>query len=514
MNCPIASSMYKYLCKFLGGEVKGLSMSCSKLPLLSFVVFNWLTLQSVASPWANPGDVRLRSDVEVLSQYGLISGPVNTWPISWSQITSNLYKSDGMILPSYVQAALNRVKKKIPSQVNAQTRASYVNNVEFFRGFENTSRQEKELQAELELNLEQTSFHVEVQYGDDEELKLDGSYMSQNFGNWSTYVGSVQRWWGPGRETTTLLSTNARPMPSIGIRRIHSKPFGAKWLNWMGPWQFDFFLSKMDKDRFVPSPMFIGMKFSFEPIENFEIGLARTLMMCGEGRVCSLETWMQGLIGFGDLDNIGTIETQPGNQLAQLDLSYSFSWKDNVNVKLYAEGTAEDLIVVLPYTYSRLIGVSFYGPYGSNGDSWRITAEYSDTTGSLAWLYGEHRKGIMYNHHIYRDGYRYQDKVIGHSLDSDSNYFSIKATLVKSRIWELSLNYQNMLINSENISVGQTKNHLSASRESINRLKANITANTEFGKFHLDGKVMDNDINTPFENDFNFSIGMGWEYEF
>jgi len=462
-----------------------------------------------ASPWANPGDGSLRSDVEVLARYGLISGPVNNWPMSWKQITRNLYKADELVLPSYVNDSLMRVREKIPNQVNVKVKAYYTSKDDFFRGFEDSSRGKAEIEPGVEFNLDDTSVHINASYNDNQDFNLDGSYISHELGNWSAYVGSVERWWGPGRETTTLMSTNARPMPSIGIRRLESKPFKSKWLSWMGEWSGEIFVSKMDQNRHIPKPIFVGMKLAFEPIKNFEVGLARTLMLCGEGRACGSKQWIHGLIAVGDLDNKDPIQ-QPGNQLAMLDLSYSFSLKENINVKLYAEGSAEDIVVVAPYTYSRLIGASFYGAVGNKGDQYRITTEYSDTVGSLVWFIGEQRKGVMYNHFIYLNGYRYYDKVLGHSLDSNSIYISLKTTLIKSNGWEYSLKYQNMLLNTENSS----KNHLSASRERINSLRLNIKAQTNFGEIQLNSQIMDNAINTPLENKFNVNIHASWAIEF
>ena len=469
------------------------------------------SLPGYASPWAGPGDTQLRSDVEVLAGFGLISGPTNNWPMSWKQITGNFYKADGMDLPSYVRAALRRVKDKVPNEINVKAKAYYTSEVDFFRGFGDTARGEGEIESTLEYNLENTSVNLNARYDSNREsLNLDGSYISQEIGNWSAYVGSVERWWGPGKETTTLISTNARPIPSIGIRRVEPKAFETKWLSWIGPWQGDIFISKLEKNRHIASPVFIGMKLAFEPVNNLEIGLARSLMLCGEGRVCNFKSWVNGLVGFGDLDNIGPSELQPGNQLAQIDVSYSFKAGENVNAKIYAEGSAEDLLVVLPYTYSRILGASFYGPIGENGDAWRVTAEASDTTGSLAWLYGEHRRGIMYNHGVYRDGYRYFDKVIGHSLDSNSIYYSLEAVITRSNGWELGFKYQNIVVNTDD----NDRNRLSLSRERINSFNVNVIAITELGKIKLDARVMDNNINTPLEDKFNIRGAINWEIGF
>ncbi|MDC0111101.1 capsule assembly Wzi family protein [Emcibacteraceae bacterium] len=486
-------------------KFKSLCLTASIATLLSMSSSN-------ASPWANPGDSSLRSDVELLAHHGLISGPVNNWPMSWKQITHDFYKADSMTLPTYVSRALNRVRNKIPGKINVKAKTYYTNKVQFFRGFEDEARSKAEIEGVVEVNLDSTSLHIEGRYNDNEDFNLDGSYISQELGNWSAYAGAVDRWWGPGQETTTLLSTNARPMPSIGIRRVTSKPFKTKWLSWIGYWDAEVFISKMEKERIVPSPIFVGMRLNFEPIKNFEVGFARTLMLCGEGRVCNFKSWTNGLIAIGDLDNASSPEqsaAQPGNQLAMINLSYSLSLGNN-NVKVYAEGTAEDVIVFLPYTYTRLLGATFNGPIGDNGDQYRITAEASDSTGSLAWFYGHHRENLMYSHGIYKTGYRYYNKIIGSAVDSDSVYFSLKTSLIKMTGWVYSLQYQNVLINKDSNKVNQ----LSPVRERINRLNLNVVAQTDFGEIKLDGIIMDNYIETPDENKINLSLGVSWGIHF
>jgi hypothetical protein len=38
---------------------------------------------AMAEPWIGPGDVRLRHDIQMLSDAGLLTGPSLSWPIGW-----------------------------------------------------------------------------------------------------------------------------------------------------------------------------------------------------------------------------------------------------------------------------------------------------------------------------------------------------------------------------------------------------------------------------------------------
>src|SRR6056297_4124207 len=43
-----------------------------------------------ADPWAKPGDLALRHDVQLLADAGIIKSPVSTWPIPWGTLAADL----------------------------------------------------------------------------------------------------------------------------------------------------------------------------------------------------------------------------------------------------------------------------------------------------------------------------------------------------------------------------------------------------------------------------------------
>ncbi len=56
-------------------------LSCCSVPLLGGIV--------LAGPSIAPGDLALRHDIQRLDDYGVLSGPVTTWPLSWGPILSD-----------------------------------------------------------------------------------------------------------------------------------------------------------------------------------------------------------------------------------------------------------------------------------------------------------------------------------------------------------------------------------------------------------------------------------------
>lgn len=463
-----------------------------------------------ASPWAAVGDMQLRNDVEILARYGIISGPVNTWPISWKQITRNLSRTSEMKLPPYVRLAAMRVKEKVPGEFRAAVRIQATNNPAIVRGFSTTARNDLDADAIAEYSNSDsgTTIHIQGGYrkGNGEDYgHLDGSYLSQDIGNWSVYAGAFDRWWGPGRESTLILSNNARPMPSVGLRRIEPKAFKTKWLSWMGPWQWDMFVAKMEKERHIPNALIAGMRLSFEPIKNFDVSLSRTMQLCGDGRPCGFTTWTNALISVGDLDNTGS-ENEPGNQLASIDLAYSMGLSKNTTLKIYAEGTAEDQNVIMPFQYARLIGATLYGPYGDGGAGWRLTAEYTDTASTHAWLFGKRGYNVIYEHSIYKTGYRYKARSLGHSLDNDSKLLTLEAKFQTVNNWEYTFKYNRAKINID----GSSRIFFPTPAKNIDVLEAGFQGDVIFGNFFINMKhSFDSDPTLGINASFT-TIGINW----
>ena len=79
------------------------------------VAISCLLVQPVmAAPAAQPGDLGLRHDIQVLADYGAISGPVTTWPISWDAVLADLeyVQAKNIVLPNKVLPTFNRILER------------------------------------------------------------------------------------------------------------------------------------------------------------------------------------------------------------------------------------------------------------------------------------------------------------------------------------------------------------------------------------------------------------------
>ncbi len=467
-----------------------------------------------AQVWTSTSDSQLRQDVELLKSYGIIDGPVNTWPLSWKQITRSIHdiNTNEAPHPAHVMRAIARTLRKSPkNDWRISTDVRFTNEPKLVRGFGDTARGDADTSLSLGYQNTNIDAQVSVNYRNDQngdDVNLDGSYIAANFNNWSLYAGSIERWWGPGQDNTLLLSTNARPMSAIGLRRNEPKPFETKWLSWIGPWTWDMFLAHMGKERHIPNALMVGMRLSLEPLKNFEVGLSRTMQLCGDNRPCDFKTWSKAIIAVGDLDNTGTLN-EPGNQLASIDLAYSKRLGDKA-LRLYISGTAEDQTIFMPFQYARLLGATLSSPVGDKGDTLTINTEWSDSGNVLAWFFGQRIRGVIYGHRIYITGHRFDGRTLGHSLDNDSKLISFTTTYDREDGSTYSLSLRSATINWDN----NNKNIISLSPTKYKSVEAKASNQFDFGRLEL-SITLQTKIHTLTQGKLPLlSAGIVWQKDF
>ncbi|MCH8863661.1 MAG: hypothetical protein IID51_14325 [Proteobacteria bacterium] len=469
-----------------------------------------------ATPWAGPGDRQLRRDIEVLSSYGVIDGPITTWPIPWAQISRGIGGAQLEALPAHVQNALLRVRARLPRtrdyrSIGYDVQVQGTNQVRTVRDFGGGAREEVDIRLSADRHFSSTYIRLSVGFRDDDRsrnFQFDDSYLAHAVGNWVVYGGFVDQWWGPGVESGLILSTNARPMPKVGLMRLDPKPFRSKWLSWIGPWQINVFAARQETDRNdFTHPIVAGLRLSARPVRGLDIGFSRILQLCGRGRPCGLSIWKDALIGVGNADNTGTFN-EPGNQLAAVDFRYS-KYIGKYDFAVYGEMLGEDednfLIDKIAVTFGATVGGGT-----SDGDfAWTISTEYSDTKANRVIGKGV-SPGTIYNHFIYTDGYRFHGRSIGASLDTDSRLLTIGGTVIDAadRTYWLRSRY------AEINDTGGPLNPISASRETIRSVEAGASIPTRFGVIAGELRVADDKLNTPLTSKAEFAIELAWRMRF
>ena len=175
------------------------------------------------------------------------------------------------------------------------------------------------------------------------------AYAALNLNNWQLSVGQQQLWWGPGRESSMILSNNAEAMPMVKVARV-------------APWRLkggeavlrvDGFLAREGGVHYValgesftlhgdaahglqPAPMVWGASATLKPAANLEIGMAHTVIFAGYGRPLTLETFLHTFSLEGDRQTL-----DPGKRTFEVSAAYRVRAVRS-GMMLYGEGYAYD----------------------------------------------------------------------------------------------------------------------------------------------------------------------------
>jgi len=416
---------------------------------LSLTAFFLAASAASAGPVAPAGDIGLRHDIQLLADYGVISGPVTTWPISWDALAADMQLAvdSKTVFPNAVERTLQSLigranRELVKSKPRMNGRISLAEEPSRIRSFSSTPREEGEVSAGFSWLGDHVSLDLNVtgayEPDDEKEARGDGSRISIDMGNVTLAASTMDRWWGPGWDGSLILSNNARPIPAITLGRNRTHAFKSKWLSWIGPWDFEAIFGQMEEERAIPNARFFGMRFVFRPTNSLEIGLSRAAQWCGDGRPCGFDTFTDLFLGKDNRGDAGTTpENEPGNQLGGFDVRWSNMWFGQP-MAFYAQAIGEDEAGGFPSRYLGLLGIDTSG-FFRNRWSYRWYVEWAGTSCNI--LDSDPGYGCAYNHTIYQTGYRYRGQAIGHGAEGDARIVSMGLVLVSTEEtqWQMLL---------------------------------------------------------------------------
>ena len=400
------------------------------MPRLITILLLLCSCAATAGPYVPAGDFALRADIQRLAAHGVIRGTISTWPMAWGPILNDLREVDLSTLPPAIIDAVARVQRRAnwetrTGEMTFNTEFGIADNVTRIRSFQDTPRGRVEFSAGVNWTGEWFTVDLNGQFvdseQDDDDFRLDNSMLGIAVGNWSIGASTMNRWWGPSWDGSLILSSNARPFPSVVIDRIFTDAFETKWLAWLGPWDLNVTFGQLEEDRVVPNAQFFGLRFNFRPIPSLEIGLSRGAQWCGDDRPCDLDTFVDLFLGRDNIGDSGIGEqNEPGNQLAGMD----FRWTPTIRgaaMGFYGQVIGEDEAGGFPSRYIGQFGMDWSG-YLYQRWSTLAYLEFSGT--SCQFHESSKRYNCAYNHSIYQTGYRYRDRSIGHGVDNDAELIS------------------------------------------------------------------------------------------
>jgi hypothetical protein len=389
--------------------------------------------------WFESGDTQLRLDLQLLNDAEIIRYPLNQWPVPRAGVQYALANAkDHFATNTAVMAALERVRARAAAP--AKGRLAFNTGIRggepgLWRDFDTLAREDGELGAGLAYDSGRFSVGVDATAvadpADGDELRADGSQATVQWGNWLLSANFLDRWWGPGHEGSLILSSNARPMPTVMVERAEARAFETKWLSWLGPWRMNFGISQMERERAdIDAPLFMAWRIAVMPFKKIEFGFSRTAQFCGEGLECNLDVFGNLLAGNDNVGIDATAENEPGNQMAGFDIRWN-SPLGNLPYALYGQYIGEDESSYLPVKYLSQLGIEVWKPL-ADGALVQGFFEYASTTCSANSGSGPYY-GCAYNQGRFNvEGYRYKGRVIGYTSDRDAENWAMGATYAQS----------------------------------------------------------------------------------
>ena len=292
---------------------------------------------------------------------------------------------------------------------------------------------------------------------DDTKLDLLKGYAMLAFWNMQLEGGRDSMWWGQGAHGDILMTNNASPLDLIKLS--NPEPTLLPWLlRYLGPFKYVAFTSQLTGYENPANPWLAGLRINFKPHPLFEMGIATTFMFNGKGMPS---------FNFLELFNFfGGKSPTNANQLAAFDFRLQLPFLRDA--QLYMEYGGDDSGGWDPEHPTETVlkdnawMLGIYFP--------RLTCD-GRTDLRVEYTYNAHRidptTGMWYGHFVYRSGYTYNDKIMGHHMGPDAEDFFTRVTHYLTNNLQIGLDYDRMVR-------GKT---LSFAEELVNQYGADVTVN-------------------------------------
>lgn len=260
------------------------------------------------------------------------------------------------------------------------------------------------------------AFYIHPEYRDSSgmtgDLELIAAYGKVGLGPFEVQAGRDSLWWGPARHGSILMSTNAKPFTMIQV--TNPQPIQLPWIfRVLGPVRGQWFLTELEENRHIPEAKLTGVRLNLKPHPLWELGFSRVVMFGGRGmpRV-GLSDYFRLLVAMEEQDNdnqLAGFDTSVLLPLSELPLVHRLPFR---TLRFYVDGAGEDEAGHLPSNWGFLYGLQVNDILKTGRTDLRI--EYANN-------HHPRKPNVFYTHSIYRSGYTYEGRVIGHHMGTNSS---------------------------------------------------------------------------------------------
>lgn len=240
---------------------------------------------SQAAPWVKADDRYLRSSLKILADGGYLQTPINTYPLMWQPLLSDLANintttmNDSQLFAYLrVLSAANFAKQ---SAVKAFSLAASSDAVSA-NGFGQSYHYDEELKLASELTGENwalgisktfaTANHYVNDYTTDSSWQ--GSYAAFTAGNWVLSVAQQQLWWGPGYASSLSFSHSGKPVKALQLSRLNSTLPLFEKLQSLGSVNVQLMLAEQPGSALLRHARVVGARINIKPLSGFEFAVS------------------------------------------------------------------------------------------------------------------------------------------------------------------------------------------------------------------------------------------------
>jgi len=269
-------------------------------------------------------------------------------------------------------------------------RAQNKNNINF-----NLEYSKKDLSSQLSLN-----------FGDQDKLNIDNSYVNYQKGIATFNIGKIDRIWSFSKKSSLFLSANSRPLEALSLR-LENK-FNMNWLPTTANWSFELINASTKNSQNGKNSMLTGERIVISPSEklNFEF---LQIVQWGD---------QNDKLYSSDFDALFFGNTNEGpnsklNKMAGFGVSYSMPLNKNT-YRFYSQTIGEDEAGNLPSCLAWMAGLEFTAPKIKYPTT--LTIEAVDTRVKRS-THGNCGPNTMYNNNVY--DYINYDTLLGVPIDTE-----------------------------------------------------------------------------------------------
>ena len=303
--------------------------------------------------------------------------------------------------------------------------------------------------------------------------RLLDAYVAYTFSNNQFTFGNQTLWWGPARSGATLFSNNAEPVTMLRYDRV--KPLILPGpLKFLGPMSMQFLVGRLSGAQFVQAensiigrpgfalrdqPFIHGEKFAFQPTENFEFSISRTVIFAGEGAPFTTHTFLRSIFSV----SVGNEQNDPGDRRVAVDATYRIPGLRKC-LTGYVDGFSEDQPFPLVYpTESAWISGFFL----------RCVPGLPHLTVRAEGLLSPHRDlafpGFFYFNVHYLSGYTNNRQLMGSWIGREGDGEQIWTTWNLSPRSSIEASYRGMAVNREFLEGGALHDFTVAANLQVHR---------------------------------------------